>query len=70
MLTSVYAEVEEFVLRHHSCGGYTYGSTDPIIQAGYGLTVSCRCGATYKRWITPSDAEYDLLWSRLLGFDN
>jgi len=69
VLTSVYAEVEEFVLRHHSCGGYTYGSTEPI-QAGYGLTLSCRCGSNYNRWITPSEAEYDLLWSRLLGFDN
>ena len=28
---------------------------------GYLLTVTCSCGVTFERWITPEDAELDLL---------
>ncbi len=28
---------------------------------GYHLTVACPCGVTFERWITPCDAELDLL---------
>ena len=28
---------------------------------GYLLTAACRCGVVFERWITPDDAETDLL---------
>jgi hypothetical protein len=28
---------------------------------GYLLTVACPCGVTFERWVTPMDAELDLL---------
>jgi hypothetical protein len=27
---------------------------------GYMITVACRCGVTFYRWIAPVDAAYDL----------
>jgi len=32
---------------------------------GYPLAVACSCGVVFKRWITPEDAETDLLRARL-----
>ena len=28
---------------------------------GYRLTVACPCGVMFERWVTPLDAELDLL---------
>ena len=66
---SVFAEVEQFIRDHRNCGGYTFDSTSPTPE-GYELTISCRCGTNFERWATPSEAEDDLLWYRLLGFEN
>jgi hypothetical protein len=66
---SAYAEVEQFVRWHSDCGGYSFGSTTPT-PGGYGLSVSCKCGVAFKRWISPSEAEYDLIWSGLLSVEN
>ena len=37
---------------------------------GYRLSVVCRCGAEFKRWVTLDDADEDLLKSALLAFEN
>jgi hypothetical protein len=65
----VFAEVEAFVARHNACGELT-GDTGPQTSYGYSLWLSCRCGATMERWITPEMAESDLIWSRLIAFPN
>jgi hypothetical protein len=32
---------------------------------GYRLTVACACGVVFERWITPEDADRDLIaWAR------
>ena len=31
------------------------------------LTVACRCGVTFERWVTPLDAELDLLHAASLN---
>jgi hypothetical protein len=34
---------------------------------GYLLTVSCPCGVAFERWVTPWDAELDLLHTASLN---
>jgi hypothetical protein len=65
----VFAAVEAFVARHDGCGELT-GGAEPLTPSGYGLWLSCRCGATMERWITPEIAEDDLLRPRLLAIPN
>lgn len=65
----VFAEVEAFVERHRGCGELT-GDAEPPTPYGYSLWLTCRCGATMERWVTPEIAEDDLLRSRLLAFPN
>jgi len=38
----------------------TGGATEPAWN-GYLLTVACPCGVIFERWVTPEDAEPDLL---------
>jgi hypothetical protein len=38
----------------------TADATEPTWN-GYLLTVACSCGMTFERWITPWDAELELL---------
>ncbi len=66
---SVFAEVEAFVGCHRGCGELT-GDAEAPTPGGYSLWLTCRCGATMERWITPEIAEDDLLRSRLLAFPN
>jgi hypothetical protein len=66
---AVYAEVHRFYLIHRACGTLR-AQVDPETQAGYQLTLICSCGASFRRWVTPTDAEADLLHSALLAFDN
>jgi hypothetical protein len=68
-VVSVFAEVEAFVGRHRGCGELT-GDAEPPTPGGYSLWLTCQCGATMERWITPEIAEDDLLRSRLLAFPN
>jgi hypothetical protein len=35
-------------------------ATEPAWN-GYLLTVACPCGVVFQRWVTPEDAELDLL---------
>jgi hypothetical protein len=65
----VFAEVEAFVGRHGGCGELT-GGAEPPEPYEYSLWLTCRCGATMERWITPEMAENDLLRSSLFASPN
>jgi hypothetical protein len=54
------ADLEEFVLDHRSHGPLTADATEPGWN-GYLLTVACACGVVFQRWVTPLDAESDLI---------
>ena len=41
--------------------GHLTADATPPAWNGYLLTVACPCGVTFKRWISPFDAELDLL---------
>ena len=50
--------------------GGAFGATARRATArrnGYLLTVACPCGVTFERWVTPLDAELDLLQSASLN---
>jgi len=38
----------------------TVDATEPAWN-GYLLTIACPCGVVFERWVTPLDAELDLL---------
>jgi hypothetical protein len=65
----IFAELKGFVLAYRACGELR-GDADPATPDGYRLWASCSCGARLKRWVTPGDAEPDLLRSSLLAFEN
>jgi len=51
------ADLEEFVRDH---GTLTADAAEPTWN-GYLLTVACPCGVVFKRWVTPEDADADLV---------
>jgi hypothetical protein len=53
-------ELEEFVQDRQSHGGITGDATPPAWN-GYLLTVTCPCGVVFERWVTPEDAQEDLV---------
>jgi len=56
------ADLEEFAHDHRPHGPLTGDGTEPAWN-GYLLTVACPCGVTFERWVTPEEAELDLLRS-------
>jgi hypothetical protein len=54
------ADLELFVTDHRVHGALTADATEPTWN-GYRLTVACPCGVAFERWITPEDADLDLL---------
>jgi hypothetical protein len=54
------ADLEDFILDHRPYGPLTADATEPAWN-GYLLTVACPCGVEFERWVTPEDAELDLL---------
>jgi len=50
------------------------GSTPSRGEPAYSLWLQCRvkcgCGQGFTRWVTPDDADEDLLRSALLAFEN
>jgi hypothetical protein len=56
------AELEEFVVNHHPLGTLTADSTETAGN-GYRLTVACPCGVVFQRWVTPEEAQLDLIVS-------
>jgi hypothetical protein len=53
-------DLEEFVRDHRPHGALTGDATVPAGN-GYLLTVACPCGVVFERWVTPEDADDDLL---------
>ena len=54
------AELEEFFSDHRPHGALTADATEPAWN-GYLLTVACPCGVVFERWVTPEEADADLL---------
>jgi len=54
------AGLDEFVHDHRPQGTLTGGATEPAWN-GYLLTVACPCGVIFERWVTPEEADADLL---------
>jgi hypothetical protein len=57
---SVVADLEEFVTAHRPHGTLTGDATEPASN-GYRLVVACTCGAVFERWVTPEEADANLL---------
>jgi hypothetical protein len=57
---TVLAGPEEFVRDHHPHGPRTADATEPAWNGSL-LTVACPCGVVFERWVSPEDAELDLL---------
>ena len=57
---SLLADLEEFVTNHRPQCGLTADATEPAWN-GYLLTVACSCGVVFERWVTPEDADADLV---------
>jgi hypothetical protein len=53
-------DLPEFVHNHRSHDPLTADATEPSWN-GYLLTVACPCGVVFERWITPEDADADLV---------
>jgi hypothetical protein len=53
-------DLEEFVANHRPDGELMASEGKKLTPNAYRLTVSCRCGVTFERWITPQDAAVDL----------
>jgi hypothetical protein len=56
---SAFADVEAFARQHVGCGGMTPSAGSPV-GGGYLLTLTCACGATFDRWISPEEAQQPL----------
>jgi hypothetical protein len=54
------ADLEEFVRDDRPHGPLTADATEPAWN-GYLLTVACPCGVVFERWVTPEEADADLL---------
>jgi len=54
------ADLEEFVHDHRWHGPLTGDATEPA-WSGYLLTIACPCGVVFGRWVTPQEADADLL---------
>ena len=54
------ADLEVFVHDHRPHGAMTADATEPVWN-GFLLTVACPCGVVFERWVTPEDADADVL---------
>jgi len=53
-------DLKAFVYDHRPHGGMTGDATQPASN-GYRLMVACTCGVVFERWVTPDEADADLL---------
>lgn len=67
---NIVTDLRAFVEAHQRCGGSLVGDADVPTERGYRLWLTCGCGALLERWVTPEDAERDLVLSDLLAFRN
>lgn len=56
---TVTADLEDFVEAHRPHGRLE-GDTGDLGPNGYRLAVTCACGVTFHRWVTPREAAEDL----------
>jgi hypothetical protein len=63
----MFPALEHFVTVHRLCGELT-SDVGPLAPSGYRVQLTCACGASFERWVTPRDADADLLRSRLLAW--
>jgi hypothetical protein len=54
------SDLDEFLDDHGPHGPLTGDTTEPAWN-GYLLSVACPCGVVFERWVTPEDADRDLL---------
>jgi hypothetical protein len=66
-VSSLLDDLSEFVNEHRAHGNLTADATEPAWN-GYLLTVACPCGVVLERWVTPQDAELDLLRAAGLNY--
>ena len=57
---SDFADVERFAREHAACGGLTPTAMPKPGGGGYLLTLTCTCGATFDRWVSPEEARRPL----------
>jgi hypothetical protein len=57
---SRFPDLEEFFHDHRAHGSLTADATTPAWN-GYRLTLASSCGVMFERWITPEDADRDLV---------
>jgi hypothetical protein len=69
-VASVYAELRGFIRAHSRCSGPRHADLCPVALDGYRLLLTCGCGVEFKRWVTPEDADEDVLRSALLALEN
>jgi hypothetical protein len=60
MAPTLFADLTGFLHSHRPHGSLTADATESAWN-GYLLTVACCCGVAFERWVTPWDAELDLL---------
>ena len=56
----VLIDLAEFIADHRPHGSLSAEATEPAWN-GYLLTVAYSCGVVFKRWVTPEEADADLL---------
>ena len=54
------ADLEDFVTEHRP-HGILKATTGELTPNGYRPEVTCPCGVTFERWITPGEAAGDLV---------
>jgi hypothetical protein len=59
---SLDTELKDFVHDDRPHGTLTADATEPA-WSGYLLTVACPCGVMFQRWVTPEEAQLDLILS-------
>jgi hypothetical protein len=57
-----FADIERFARSHDRCGGITPNATTKV-DGGYLLTLTCACGVSMDRWVTPEEARLPLAFS-------
>jgi hypothetical protein len=57
---SDFADVERFAREHAACGGLTPSAMPRPGGGGYLLTLTCVCGASFDRWVSPEEARQPL----------
>jgi hypothetical protein len=69
-MAGVDPELRAFVLAHRKCAGPCRADASLPTPSGDSIRVKCGCGVEFTRWVTPDDADEDLLRPALLAFEN